>query len=398
MPSYSYKARDHSGASIRGVETASDEVDLDRRLAERDLVLIDAKPAPVARGRSAPAQTLIDFCFHLSIVLEAGVPLVAGLRDLRDQKLGDFEDVVSDLIVRVEGGESFSDAIRHHPDVFPGVLGAIVSAGESSGQLDRVLRDLVGHLEWRHKLSRDIRSAMSYPIVVILGVVALIAIVIFYVLPRFLVIFTEVGVELPAPTRVLLAIQQFGSSHGVTLASALCVTGVLGYLYVRTPVGRVNFDRMLLRIPLLGDLLSMIEAARFSHNLGLLYSAGLPVPRCLELIQEIVQNAELRIRVREAAQAIERGESISDAIAAGDFMPRMIVRMVSIGVVRGRIDQAMERAAAYYDREVPLVIAKVLAVFNTGAVIALGVTVVSVALAVFLPIYTMMGQLNAVGK
>lgn len=395
MPRFTYRARDLQGHAIDGVATALDEHDLDRMLESQSLVLVDARTVKGARGRAVAPRARIDFCYHLAIAAEAGIPLVQALRDLREQNPGSFGEVLADVILRIESGSGFSEALAEHPSDFPPLLRAAIRAGETSGKLDQVLRDLVRHLEWREDLRRQVRSAIAYPSVVLLGLVALLGVIAVYVLPTFLGLFVELGVELPLATRLIVAGYEILSSHGSALLLAGVAAAAALVLYGRTGPGRNRIDALLLRIPVIGDLVTMIEASRFAHNLGLLFASGLPIPRCLEMVSEILQNHTLRRAVLTAREALDRGERLADAIGRSELMPVVVSRMIAIGEESGRLDQALERAAAFYDREVPVRIERLLLGFNTSVLVALGATLAIIALAVFVPLYSMLGNLVA---
>ncbi|MCG8588407.1 MAG: type II secretion system F family protein [Proteobacteria bacterium] len=395
MPRFEYLARTHAGEALRGTLNAADEYELDRRLAAEELLLVESSPRPAARAGSVAARSIIDFCYHLSVVIESGIPLLQGLRDLAEQNPGVLGDTIADIAEAVEGGSALSDALGEHPEVFSELIRSLVRAGEQSGALDRVLADLVQYLEWRESLGRKLRTALAYPAVVVAGVFGLILVVSTYVLPNFLGIFSELGIELPATTRALVATHQFVLAHGVALMATALAVLVVGVVFLRTEAGRLSFDQACLRLPVLGTLVEMIEASRFSHNLGLLYAAGLTIPHSLEMLEGILQNRVLRGAVASARDGIDRGESLADAIGSSNLMPAIVNRMVAIGEESGRLDQALERVSSFYDREVPALIDRALLLFNTGTVLFLGIVLLLIVLAVFVPLYSMLGNLDA---
>jgi type IV pilus assembly protein PilC len=395
VPRFAFAARDADGNAVRGFETAMDLPDLDRQLTRAGLLLVEARPARRRRQRRGTDRGLIDFCYHLSVVVEAGIPITQGLRDLRDQGVGSLSDAVSDVLRKLEAGCSLSDALAERPREFPQLVRALVRAGERTGRLDQILADLVRHLEWREELRRQIKSATTYPSIVIAGVLGLCALIATYVLPNFIEIFVDLGVSLPPTTRALIASQQFVSVHGVELLLAGALILGAAFAWARTRGGRRFFHATALRIPVVGRLVRMTEASRFSHNLGLLYSSGLPLVTCLELVEEIVQNTLIRELVCDVRGRLGRGEGLGDSLRRSELLPLVVLRMVSIGEASGRLDEALERAASFFDREVPALIARVLALFNTGTLLFLGAALVTIALSLFVPLYTMLGNLNA---
>jgi type II secretory pathway component PulF len=272
---------------------------------------------------------------------------------------------------------------------------ALIRAGEQSGSLDRVLRDLARYFEWREELRRQVVSAATYPSLVMVAVIGLCALLTTWVLPRFLQIFIELGVSLPPTTRAMLSMHQFLGTWGWHLLGLCAALAIGAFPAIRSRRGRRVFDRVVLRTPLLGSLVLMIEMSRFSHNLGLLYGTGVAIVKALELIEEIAQNRVVSETLRQARERIEKGGSLTDSLGRSALLPPLVARMISVGEASGRLDESLERASSYYDREVPAIIARLVALFNTGVLIFLGGTLVVVALSIFIPFYQMMGNLSA---
>lgn len=394
MASYAFHALDEAGAAVRGIETASDELELDRRLASRGLLLVGQRVRKRSRAGKAGLRSLIDFCQHLAITVEAGLPLLDGLRDLADDDGNPASEAIADVAVRVESGSTLSTAMQNHPKVFPPLVHSVVAAGEESGKLDVVLASLVVYLEWREQLGRSVKGALTYPAIVVTAMFGLIGLVTTVVLPGFLDVFVELGVDLPLATRILLAIHAFFQAWGAIVLGLLVFAVAAAVLALRSERGRQLFDRFALRVPVVGKVWLMIEMSRLSHNLGLLYSAGTPVIRALELIEGILQNRTLRGVVADARAQVGRGEGLASALGAGGFVPPLVMRMISLGENSGELDRSLEHVTRYFDREVPAAIERSIAFVNTGVIVALGFMLGTVALGVFLPIYQMMGQLD----
>jgi len=394
MPRFAFQARSTTGDSVSGIGFAVDEQDLDRQLASADLLLIKARAVRAARGRTSSNRTLVDFCYHMSVVVEAGIPLLRGLSDLA-QGEHPLRDTIGDVARKIESGAALSEALADFPEHFPPLILALIRAGEQSGNLDRVLRDLARYFEWRENLRRQIVSAVTYPSLVMVAVIGLCALLTTWVLPRFLQIFIELGVSLPPTTRAMLSMHQFLGNWGWHLLGLCAALAIGGFPVIRSRRGRRVLDRAVLRTPLLGSLVLMIEMSRFSHNLGLLYGTGVAIVKALELIEEIAQNSVVSGMMGQARERIEKGGSLSDAFGRSALLPPLVARMISVGEASGRLDESLERASSYYDREVPAIISRLVALFNTGVLIFLGGTLVVVALSIFIPFYQMMGNLSA---
>lgn len=394
MPRFSFEARGVSGDLVRGVEVALDEFALDRQLADNDLLLVSSSVARRRAARGSSTRALVDLCYHLAVVSESGIPLIEGLRDLAasDHPL---RDVLADVGHKVEAGSTLSDALAEHPRHFPELMQGLVRAGEESGSLDRVLQDLATHLEWREDLTRQIRSAATYPTLVLVGIIGLGGILGAWVLPRFLQIFSELGAKLPPTTRALVWLHAFFSTHWMLVGVALLAAAGAWVLAWRHPTSRAGIDAALLRVPLLGSLLLMIEMSRFSHNLGILVSGGMPILRALAMVEDVVQNRTVRAALARGRERVEQGATLTDGMGQSDLLPPLVMRMMKVGEVSGRLEESLSRVAAFYDREVPVIVGRALAFFNAFVLVALGAVLVVIALSIFAPLYQAMGDLSA---
>ena len=394
MPRFQFEARGAGGAIVRGVEVATDELALDRMLADSDLLLIRATKKRAREGTGTSTRALIDFCYHLAIVSESGIPLIQGLRDLSE---GDhpMQMVITDVARRVESGETLSAALGEHPAEFPELMVGLVRAGEESGTLDRVLHDLAKHLEWREDLARQVRVASMYPALVVVGICGLGIVLGVFVLPQFLKIFDELGATLPPTTRALVFLHGFFSDYWALILLAAAAGAVGLWLALKNPVFRRRFDQTLLRVPLVGKLALMIDMSRFAHNLGTLLAAGMPILRALSMVEDVISNRSIREAVARGRDRVEQGATLTDALGRSDILPPLVMRMLSVGEVSGRLDESLERVATFYDREVPAIVERAIAVFNMVALLALGAALVTIALSIFAPLYQAMGELSA---
>lgn len=395
MPSFAFTARDCSGRLVRGIEYVSSEGELDQVLAERALTLIKASSDRHLSRRRASGRELIEICYYLAIVVEAGIPLLQGLRDLQSDENLRLAQELGEIASRIEAGSRLSEAFAVFPHLFPGLVVSLISAGEETGDLDAVLRDLVRYLEWREELRRKVLSATTYPAIVLVAMFGLCILLTTVVLPNFLGIFEELAVDLPAGTRALIAGQNFLEAHGVLLLVVLTATIASLVALTRFEWGKVRWHRLLLKTPVVGKVLLMLEMSRFAHNLGLLYRSGIPIVRCLELIREIVQNRVLRTSVGEALDLVRRGESLTQAFESKKLVPTLVVRMLALGEKSGGLDESLSSVSRYYDRELPLIIDRSLALFNGAVIAGLGALLAVIGLSIFVPLYQMMGNLSA---
>lgn len=396
MPVFSFDARDLDGRRVRGVETATSLAALDEALDARELLLVRAR---VGRGSGERiprrGRVLIDLCYHLATSIEAGVPLITTLSDLQEDGKSPIAAILDDIKRKVEAGQTLSLAMEAYPDLFPPLVQSLVAAGEQTGELPRILRDLVRYLQWTEDLHRKLKAALTYPTIVMVGVVGLVVLVTSFVLPNFLDLFVELQVELPLVTRGMLWLDRFVSAWWPWLAVGTVVPVVGFVLLLRKPAVRYRLHGVLLSLPMIGGLLTMIEMSRFAHNLGLLYGSGIPIVRGLEMVAGIVQNLVVREVVAKSVDGVRRGASLTQALGESGLMPTLVMRMISLGEQAGNLEQSLDHVASYYDREVPGIIDRSLAVFNALLIVGLGVMLASIALGIFVPLYQMMGSLDA---
>lgn len=392
---YAYEARDPAGALVRGSENAVDEPQLDRMLAGRGLFLVRATASSVRRkSRKANTRTLIDFCHHLGTAVDAGIPVLDALRDLQEDGDSPIAHELEDIASKIENGQQLSACLAAHPVLFPELIRALVGAGEETGTLDRILRDLVQYLEWKEELHRKLVGSATYPIIVLVGMFGLAVLMGTVVLPRFLEIFVELGVELPLATRVLLAVHAFLSAWWIAVVVGVLAAVGLWMAWTRSARGRVWWHAKQLRIPIVGSAMTMLEMSRLTHNLGVVYTAGIPILRCLTLVESIAQNEVIRRTIAHARESVEGGETLTNALGRSPLLPTMVRRMIALGETSGRLGESLETVARYYERELPGRIDNALAYFNTAILALLGGMLVTIVLAIFVPLYQMMGSLN----
>ncbi len=393
MRRYAFEAVDGSGSRASGVRIALNEAELDRALRDRGLTMLRSRS--VSAPRRVSGRVIIDFFYHLAVLDEAGVALVSGLRDLQEDGSHPLAVELAEIGRRIEAGTTLSEALAVYPRYFSPLAVSVVKAGEKTGRLDRVLRDLVRYLEWREDLVRQIRSATTYPIIVLSALFGLCTILGLFVLPRFIAVFAELGVELPLPMKIILFTRDFLIANWPWVLLGVAVVGLTLWMCGRSEPGRRMIDRAVLRLPLLGRLAVSLDMSRLCQNLGLLYGAGLPILASLSVTAEIVQNRVIRDAVHAANDSVQRGSTLVDALRPAGVVPAMVLRMLQVGESTGRLDESLARVASFYEREVPEVIQRAIALFNSAVLVFLGAVLVVIALSFFIPMYEGLGNLNA---
>jgi len=394
MRRFAYEAIDADGAHRSGTEIAPNKRALDQKLSKQGLVLVHARTEH-SRAKATP-RTMIDLFYHLSVILAAGVPILQGLRDLQESGEHPLAAELGDIELRVEGGKSLSDALATHPKHFSPLMVSVVQAGEQTGKLDDVLRDLVSYLEWRENFRRQVRSATTYPTILFVATLGLCAVLGLFVLPRFTGVFGELGVELPAAMQAILTVRGFIVGGWLWVVSIGVLAGGSLWGWLRTERGRAARDRALLRIPLIGRLILSLELSRFCHNLSVLYAAGIPLLQSLSMTAGIVQNRSVRRAIQAGSDRVQGGAGLLEALQPERVFPSMVLRMLNVGESTGQLGQSLDHVSQYYDRELPDTIDRTIAYFNTGVLVLMGGVVVMIALAFFVPMYEMLGNVSKV--
>ena len=396
---FSYKAKDDSGRTVTGVLEAETEDALADLLDQQNLFLIEAatvKSQDKGKSRQRISQRdIINFTNDMSTILAAGIPLAQGLRDLSSgEEHSKLRAVIDDLTASIEAGSSLSAAFERHPRYFDQLYVSIVRAGETSGNLDRVLSDLAEFLEWKSDLRREVIQALIYPSMVLAVVFGLIILLSTFVFPQFAAILTQARGPLPLPTRILFFTSNLFLNYWwlLLIGAAGAVTGF--WMWVRTAKGRAWFDAFKLKVPVFGQLTRKIALSRFCHFFQILFSAGVDLSQSLTILEDVIGNTVLAEATRVVRQEVRAGHSLAASLEATGQFPRMIIRVFYIGETSGQLVSALEKACRYYDKEIPATIKKVFSILEPMLYVFLAIIVLTVALAIYLPLYQMIGSIS----
>lgn len=399
MPRYAYRARQKDGSEIRGALEAVSETEAARQLSETGAVPVDirqqAEPRDVTGalrrrlgiGRPKKDDILL-FTRQMYALTRAGIPTIQGLTSLAastpNERLGEIiREVVSDL----ESGRDMAGALARHPHTFPTLYISMVHVGEESGRLEEALWRLFQYLE-REKVTVDrIKSALRYPTVVIVAVGVAIGILTVMVIPAFAKVFSNFDMQLPWATRLILGFSEFMAVWWPGVL-ALLVGAYIGLrAWTRTARGRLIWDRYKLRLPVVGDILERATLARFARSFAMTSRAGVPVTQGLLSVARAVDNAYLSRKIRGMNTGIQRGDNLTRvATNSGMFTP-LVLQMLALGEETGQIDDMMEEAAEFYEREVDYDIDRLSDLIQPVITVILGVMVLILALGVFLPMW-----------
>jgi type IV pilus assembly protein PilC len=295
----------------------------------------------------------------------------------------------------VEGGTTLSAAMRTHDKVFDALYVNLVEAGETGGILDTILQRLSSYIEKNVKLKRAVKSALVYPVAVLGVAAAVITLLLWKVVPIFATLFLGLGVTLPLPTKIVIALSNFvGSIFGLLILIALVATIVGLKVWYQTPAGRMGIDRVLLKLPLVGVLLRKIAVARFTRTLGTLISSGVPILEGLEITAKTAGNAVIEKSLMEVRKGLEAGRNLSDPLRETNVFPGMVTQMIGVGEQTGAMDAMLQKIADFYEDEVDAAVKDLLAAMEPMMIVFLGVVVGGIVISMYLPLFSLIGQLS----
>jgi type IV pilus assembly protein PilC len=400
MPLFTYKAIDTRGKSVLGRVEAVNLFDLEQRLARMDLDLVSGAPSSqrarlVGGGRIA-RQDLINFCFHLEQLANAGVPVIEGLVDLRESVENPrFREVVSGLIESIEGGRSLSQALAEFPEVFSKVFVSLIRSGEQTGKLGVVLKSLTESLKWEDELHSQTKKLMMYPAFVGSAVLLVTFFLMIYLVPQMAGFIRNMGQDLPLQTVILIHVSAFFVSYWwVVLATPFVLWGALRYAMKANPAVEYAVDQYKLRVPMIGPILRKIILSRFASSFAMMYSSGITVLDAIRSCEEIVGNKPLENALRTVGQQIAEGKNMTVAFQEIGLFPPLVIRMLRIGENTGGLDTALLNVSYFYNREVKEAIAKVQALIEPVLTVVLGLILGWVMLSVLGPVYDSLSKMK----
>ena len=406
MPTYVIKGRITLNEIVVGERVADNREALRQVLRREQVTLTSVKEKgreigiPKIGGRKkVKSKDLSIFTRQFSVMIDAGLPLVQCLEILAQQQDNKyFQQILLQVRQDVEEGSTLAAAMARHPRVFDQLYANMVEAGETGGILDLILQRLSTFIEKLVKLKRDIISAMIYPTAVVLMAIGAVAVIMIVVIPQFQNIFLGLlgpGEQLPLPTRIVVGFSNFLAGWGgLAILISLIGLAVAIKFYYKTPGGRKNIDRFLLKVPILGDITRKIAVARFSRTLSTLLSSGVPILQSLDITAKTSGNVIIEAAISSVRTGVERGESFVDPLKATEVFPNMVAQMIGIGEQTGALDAMLGKIADFYEAEVDSAIANLLTLIEPLLIGFLGVTIGSIVIAMYLPLFTLIGKLS----
>jgi type IV pilus assembly protein PilC len=401
MATFAYSGRTRGGQPIAG-ERVADSVDSAVAALRREQILVTQINAlkPVVkvkkpRARSVDAKNLAVFTRQFSVMIDAGLPLVQCLEILGTQEEDKaFSGVILATRADVENGASLADAMKKHPKTFDPLFTNMIAAGEAGGILDTILKRLATYIEKAVKLKGQVKSAMVYPVAVIVIAAVVVGVILWKVIPTFANLFAGLGAELPLPTRVVIAASNGLVRFGPFIIAGIVAAGFAFKSYYASPNGRRVVDRATLKMPILGGMMRKIAVARFCRTLSTLLASGVSILEALDITARTAGNAIIEDAILTTRKSIERGETIAQPLRDTAVFPPMVVQMIGVGEATGALDTMLSKIADFYEEEVDVAVAGLLTLLEPVMIAFLGGVVGGIVIAMYMPIFSLISKLT----
>ncbi len=401
MPVFTYQGVNRAGTKVSGERAADSKAALQAALRREQISV--SKLSEKGKefniptfGTGVDAKELAIFTRQFSVMIDAGLPLVQCLEILAGQQENKtFQKILTSVRASVEGGATLSASMKQHEKVFDPLYYNMVEAGETGGILDTILQRLSTYIEKNVKLKRAVKSAMIYPVSVMGIAIAVVALLLWKVVPIFATLFAGLGAALPLPTRIVIALSNFvGSIYGLMIVVFAVGSGFAINFWYKTPQGRYTIDALLLKAPVVGMVLRKIAVARFTRTLGTLISSGVPILEGLDITARTAGNAVVEKAIAQTRKAVEAGRSLVDPLKETDVFPGMVTQMIGVGEQTGAMDAMLQKIADFYEDEVDVAVKDMLTAIEPIMIVFLGIVVGGVVISMYLPMFSLIGQLS----
>ncbi|HYX68186.1 MAG TPA: type II secretion system F family protein [Terriglobales bacterium] len=400
MPVFTFSGKTAAGEKVAGERAAENKQVLAAQLRRERINVVAIKEKgkefvmPTFGSSKVKAKDVAIFFRQFSVMIDAGLPLVQCLEILAaNQENLTFQRALTGVRTTVEGGATLANAMRAYPKVFDDLTTNMIEAGETGGILDVILQRLAAYVEKAVKLKAAVKSAMVYPVSVISIAVLVVGALLKWVVPIFANLFVGLGVALPLPTRITIALSNFiGATWWMFIVGLIALW--FGIKYIRKePKGRLFFDKLLLNLPVLGMLLRKIAVARFTRTLGTLITSGVPILEGLSITARTSGNAVLEQALMKVRKAIEEGRTIVDPLKESGVFPNMVTQMIGVGEATGAMDAMLQKIADFYEDEVDTATKDMLTLLEPIMIAFLGVAVGGIVISLYMPLFSMIGKL-----
>lgn len=402
MANFHYRAIDAQGNPAEGEMTALDLSQLEQRLQDMGLWLVRAletKPKASShvgkRGKVKP-RDLLEFSTHMFTLLDAGIPLSQAVKNLSEESPNlQLRSTLHTVFQQVEAGSPLHAAMNQHPNVFPPQVTNLVQAGEESDTLADTFKELERYLDWAEQIRGDVRQATIYPSIVIVAVTGLLILLFTFVIPRFIPVLHDLNMPLPFVTVLVIGVSEFMVNNWAIWMPGLLMTPLAWWVGRNYLTGFSGWrDKFVLELPVVGELLRMLTLSKFVQNFSVLYRAGIPVLQCLELCRGLVGNRVVSDALQNVQRSIAEGSTIHDSLQRYPIFPPMMIQMISVGETTGNLPKTLMNVADYYNREIPRRVKKIFGILEPVITLGLIGIVGVVALALFMPMMSLMGGIK----
>ena len=399
MPTFAYSARSMTGEILNGeieLPTREEVVGyLVRQRLRPITVNTKAKEISFQFGTGIKTREVVIFTRQFATMINSGLPLVQSLTILAEQTENKrFSKIISQILLDIQSGQTLADSLRKHPKVFTELYVNMVAAGEAGGILDVILNRLAVFLEKNDALARKIKGAMVYPAVMLVVVIACTTILLWKVVPVFAAMFTGAGLDLPMPTRVVLMLSNFLQHYMWLLVVVVIVAVFAVRQYYKTDNGKLQIDRLMLRFPVLGNLLRKSAVSRFTRTLGTLVSSGVSILEGLQITARTAGNRVVHDAVMKSRASISAGATISEPLKESGVFPPMVVQMINVGEQTGGLDEMLTKIADFYDDEVDAAVSALTSILEPIMIVVMGIVIGGIVVAMYLPMFDMINAVH----
>ncbi len=416
MPKYSYKAKNRQGQLKSGEIVADSRLHAQTSLSNKGLKPIKITALASDEAEKAGKKGIQNYIYkdkngniqlrltpqlpttrelalftkQFSMMIENGIPMLQALQMLKDQQRKvDFANIIEKVTISIEQGSTLTDALEPYPAVFDSLYVAMARAGETSGRLDIIMKQLVTYIEKAAKLKAQVKSAMAYPIIIVVVAVAVVGLLLAFVVPNFAKQFAESGQELPYLTQLVINASNLLVNNWIEIVGFI-VASLFGLkFYIATESGRVTLDKFLLRAPVLGDVMTKISVGRFCSTMATMMSSGVSILEALNICAASAGNKQIESFIMKVRDSISKGSTFSEPLGDGGLFPKMVISMVAVGESTGTLDETLKKVTEIYEEEVDNAIAAMMSMIEPLMIVGIGSVVGFIVIAMYLPIFSM---------
>lgn len=394
MQRFRFKARSEKGELRKGVVEAQSQDSAVQVLRDQKLIIVElhelgTNKSLLAFSQKVKFDDVVNFTRQLATMIGAGLPLTDALSILQVQVPPALQSKVADILRSIEGGSTFSDALKPHPETFSRVYIALVSAGEAAGVLDTILTRLADTLEKQREFREKTKGALIYPVIVVIGMLLVSAVMMIFVLPKLTVMYQDFNVKLPFITQALIAVSTFMSKSWYVMGVLIGIGAYAFAQWKKTKTGAYQYDVLQLKLPIFGKIKSMVLMTEFTRTLALLASAGVSLVESLTIVKEVADSEVMRLALAEVARDVEKGNPLAVSLAKHSVFPMIVSQMTSVGEQTGKLDEILNRVAGYFESESEHAIKNLSTAMEPIIMVVLGVGVGFLIVAIVVPIYNL---------